>query len=78
MEGAGAWRAKASSIIRNAMSHRRIDYAQMSDRLAKIGVFEDECSLRDKIHSGAFSAVFFLQCLDALHIKRLIIEAFEK
>ena len=60
------WEAKARGIIRGEMARQNITYAQMVEKLADIGVNEDERNLRNKISRGKFTAAFLLQCLEAL------------
>ena len=43
------WEAKAQGIVCGAMVQRGITYAQLSERLAGLGVLEDERNLRNKI-----------------------------
>ena len=52
--------------IRAIMVRRRINYAGLVERLKALGVEENERNLRNKVARGTFSAVFFVQCLEAL------------
>lgn len=65
------WEAKARGLIRGEMARQGVTYAQLVDRLAAIGVQEDERNLRNKASRGKFSAAFFLQCMAAMGIKTL-------
>lgn len=69
------WEAKARGIIRGAMAQRGITYAQLAERLAALGVQEDERNLRNKVSRGKFTAAFLLQCLSALNERRLEFDA---
>ena len=60
------WEAKARGILRGEMARQNITYAQLVERLAEIGVQEDERNLRNKVSRGKFTAAFMLQCLTAL------------
>ena len=62
------WEAKAREIIRGEMARQGVTYAQLVERLAAIGVKEDERNLRNKVSRGKFTAGFLLQCLAALGI----------
>ena len=48
------------------MARQNVTYEQLVERLAAIGVKEDERNLRNKISRGKFTAAFLLQCLKAL------------
>lgn len=66
------WEAKARGIIRGEMARQGITYAQLVEKLAAIGVTEDERNLRNKISRGKFTAAFLLQCLHALGGDKII------
>lgn len=63
------WEAKARGIIRGEMARQGVTYAQLVERLAAIGVVEDERNLRNKVSRGKFTAAFFLQSLQALAVE---------
>jgi len=60
------WEAKARGIIRGEMARQNVTYAQLVEKLAVIGVKEDERNLRNKVSRGKFTAAFMLQALAAL------------
>ena len=63
------WEAKARGIIRGEMARHNITYAQLVEKLAAIGVQEDERNLRNKVSRGKFTAAFLLQCMDAIVVR---------
>jgi hypothetical protein len=60
--------------VRAVMVKRRFTYAQLVDRLAELGIEENERNLRNKVARGTFSAVFFVACLEAMGVERLALE----
>jgi len=60
------WEERAKGIIRAEMARRGITYVQLVERLAAIGVDENERNLRNKVSRGKFTAGFMLQCLSAV------------
>lgn len=60
------WEEKAKGLLRGEMARRGVTYAQLADRLAAIGVDDNERNLRNKVSRGKFTAGFLLQCLTAL------------
>lgn len=60
------WEAKARGIVRGEMARQGVTYAQLSEKLAVIGVTEDERNLRNKVSRGKFTAAFLLQVMSAL------------
>jgi hypothetical protein len=59
------WEAKARGLLRAEMARKGMTYAQLVERLAAIGVSEDERNLRNKVSRGKFTAAFLLACLEA-------------
>jgi len=60
------WDTKARGIIRGEMARQNVTYAQLVERLAAIGVQEDERNLRNKVSRGKFTSAFMLACLASL------------
>lgn len=65
------WEERAKGIIRAEMARRGTTYAQLAERLAAVGVDENERNLRNKVSRGKFTAGFMLQCLSALEVQHL-------
>jgi hypothetical protein len=62
------WQAEAKGIIRGELKRRSLSYKDLADRLQAIGVRETERNVSNKISRGGFTAVFFLQCLEAIGV----------
>ena len=56
----------AKNLLKGELKRRGVTYAQLAEKLAEIGVQENERNLNNKISRGGFSAAFFLQCLTAI------------
>ena len=56
----------AKNLLKGELKRRGITYAQLAEKLAAIGVHENERNLNNKIARGGFSAAFLLQCLIAV------------
>ncbi len=65
------WAEKAKRLLRTAMVQRGVTYEGLSQRLAALGVEDSPVNLRNKVARGKFTAVFMLQCLDAVGCKSL-------
>jgi hypothetical protein len=65
------WEAKARGILRGEMGRLGVTYADLTERLAKISVKDDERNVRNKVSRGKFTAAFLLQCLAALEVREL-------
>jgi hypothetical protein len=60
------WEEKAANLLKAEIKRRGLTYAQVVEKLAEIGVSEDERNLRNKLSRGKFTAAFMLQCLSAI------------
>jgi microsomal dipeptidase-like Zn-dependent dipeptidase len=60
------WEARAKGILKAELKRKGVTYAQLVEKLAKIGVVDSEPNIRNKLARGKFTAVFFLQCLEAI------------
>ena len=65
------WEEKAKNILRVEMARKGLTYAHLADRLAAIGIDDNERNLRNKVSRGKFTAGFLLQCLSAIGVQDL-------
>jgi len=65
------WEARVKGLLKAELKRRAVTYQGLAEKLAAIGVTETEPNIRNKIARGGFSAVFFLQCLEAVGVKDL-------
>lgn len=61
-----AWQELIKNVLRAEMMRRGVSYTTLVERLASIGVTDNELNLRNKVSRGRFTAVFLMQCLKAL------------
>lgn len=57
-------------VYREAVNARIVTYAQLVEKLTKIGVDEREVNVRNKLLRGKFTAAFLLQCLAAVEAQQ--------
>lgn len=60
------WNEKASSLLKNELAKKEIDYADLAELLNKMGLKETYNSIASKVSRGTFSMAFFLQCMEAI------------
>lgn len=60
------WEAKVKGLLKAELKRRGVTYAQLVDRLAAVGVVDSEPNIRNKLARGKFTAVFLIQCLEAI------------
>ncbi len=60
------WEAKVKGLLKAELKRRSVTYAQLVEKLAAVGVQETEPKIRNKLARGKFTAVFLVQCLEAI------------
>ncbi len=65
---------KAKGILRAEIKRRNLNYEQLSEKLAAMGVAETPRNLSNKIARGGFTAGFFIECLEAIGCQSLRLE----
>lgn len=60
------WEDQTKGLLKAELKRRNVSYAQLVDKLAEIGVVDSEPNVRNKLSRGKFTAVFLLQCLEAV------------
>ena len=68
------WRAEVKGLLKAELKRRGLSYADLADRLATIGIDENERNISNKISRGTFSATFFVQCMAAMGVKTIHID----
>jgi hypothetical protein len=68
------YEAKAKNLLKGELKRRGLTYAQLVEKLAAIGVHETERNLANKISRGGFTAAFFLQCLEAIGAREVVLQ----
>ena len=60
------WEDQAKGLLKGELKRRGITYAQLCGKLADVGVMDSEPNVRNKLARGKFTAVFLIQCLEAI------------
>jgi Domain of unknown function (DUF6471) len=60
------WEARVKGLLKGELKRRGVSYGQLVEKLAAIGVVDSEPNVRNKLSRGKFTAVFLLQCLEAI------------
>ncbi len=67
----GEWEARVRGILKAELNRRDVSYQQLAERLQAMGVKETPASITNKISRGRFTAVFLVQCLEAIGCTRI-------
>jgi microsomal dipeptidase-like Zn-dependent dipeptidase len=65
------WEAKVKGLLKAELKRRNVTYRQLVEKLAAVGVSETEPNIRNKLARGKFTAVFLIQCLEAIGASEL-------
>jgi hypothetical protein len=60
------WEDRVKGMLKAELKRRNVTYADLVGKLADIGVMDSEPNIRNKISRGKFTAVFLVQCLEAI------------
>jgi hypothetical protein len=63
--------ARAKGLLKAEIKRRNLTYDDLCRRLADQGIAETPENVANKVSRGKFSAVFMLQCLDAIGCREL-------
>ena len=62
---------KAKNLLRGELRRKGITTAELAEKLAAIGIEENQRNLNNKISRGGFTAAFLLQCLEAIDAREI-------
>ena len=65
------WQDRVKTILKLELTRQNITYGELTERLKKMGVAETEPNIRNKLSRGTFSAMFLIQCLEAIGVREL-------
>jgi len=60
------WRRRVKGILKAELKRRHVGYKELAEKLGALGVQETGRNIANKIARGGFTAVFFVQCLEAI------------
>lgn len=60
------WPARVKGLLKAELKRRNVGYRELAEKLTAMGVPESEANIKNKISRGGFTAVFLLQCLEAI------------
>ena len=65
------WAFLTKGLLKAELAKRDVSYPQLANLLAQLGIHDSPENLANKINRGRFSALFLVQCLEALDCKLL-------
>jgi hypothetical protein len=68
------WQAKVKGLLKAELKRRDLSYADLARKLSAIGIKDNERNISNKVSRGTFTAVFFVQCMEAIGAKTIHLE----
>ena len=65
------WTEKTKNLLKSEMKRHGVTYDGLVEQLAAIGVDDTAVNIRNKVARGGFTAVFLVQCLEAMGEREL-------
>jgi hypothetical protein len=65
------WQKRVQGLLKAELKRRNVGYRELAEKLTAMGFPETERNIANKISRGGFTAVFFVQCLEAIGAKEL-------
>lgn len=65
------WQDRVKGMLKAELKRRNLSYKDLADKLSVIGVVDSELNIKNKISRGGFTAVFLVQCLEAIGVSTL-------
>ena len=69
---------EARDILKIELLARGLTYRALSEKLALVGVHENELQIKAKINRGAFSFYFFVQVMRAIGVQQIDLSRYIK
>ncbi len=60
------WEQRVKGLLKAELKKRNLGYRELAEKLAVMGISESERNIANKISRGGFTAVFLVQCLEAI------------
>ena len=68
------WEDRVKGMLKGELKRKGVSYLALVDKLAAIGVVDSEPNIRNKLARGKFTAVFLVQCLEAIGVQSLYLQ----
>jgi hypothetical protein len=71
-----AWEDRVKGMLKAELKRRNVGYRELAEKLQAMGIKETERNIANKISRGGFTAVFLVQCLQAIGARELRFDSF--
>lgn len=67
------WEQRVKGLLKAELKRRNLGYRDLAEKLTAMGIPESERNIANKISRGGFTAVFFVQCLEAIGAREVLL-----
>ncbi len=60
------WQAHVKGLLKAELKRRHVTYGELAEKLGELGIHETAENIANKISRGGFTAVFLIQCMQAI------------
>jgi len=60
------WTNQVKGMLKAELKRRNMTYEQLAEKLRDVGVEDTPENIKNKVSRGKFTAVFMVQCLEAI------------
>lgn len=60
------WEERVKGLLKAELKRRGLGYRELAEKLTAMGIPETERNIANKISRGGFTAVFLVQCMEAI------------
>jgi len=71
MKSEADWTHEVKGLLKGELKRRGVGYQALSEALKALGVDETPENIANKVSRGKFTAVFFIQCMEAVGCRTL-------
>ena len=68
------WQAQVKGLLKAELERRDLTYGDLAEKLAAVGIKDNERNISNKIGRGTFTAMFFIQCMEAIGCRTIHLE----
>jgi len=66
---------RVKGVLKAELARRNLTYKDLAERLRAMGVEETDRNISNKISRGSYTAAFFFQCMDAMGVTTIHLDA---
>jgi hypothetical protein len=74
MKAEKEWENMVKGLLKAELQRRNVSYQELVEKLELVGISETAANIANKISRGKFTAIFLVQCLEAIGCQTIRID----